>query len=275
MQVRPDHRRLSQRGHELVVDVVDLDRREAQPLDALDRAGRSDQAGELHAGGAVAEAAEVDAGEDDLAVALRHPLPDLAEHGLGAARASRAPHERDHAERARERAAVLDLHEGANAVELRIGLDAADRADVAGDGLDRLLDLARNDRDVRGKPGEGGLGEPGPAAGHVHARMRASRSRGGLARLREALVRDAARVHDGNVAASLHLAVAVAEQPLAQRLRVGLRDLAAEETDGEARHRAAKSTDARADRPPSHRPGRAARSCSPRGAGRRRRGSRT
>ena len=169
VQVRPDHRRLSQCGHELVVDMVDLDRRETQPLDALDRTGRSDQVGEPHPGGAVAEAAEIDAGEDDLAVALRHPLPDLAEDGLGAPRAGRAAHERDHAERARERAAVLDLHEGANAVELRLGLNTADRTDVAGHGLDCLLDLARNDGDVRGKPREGGLGEPGTAAGHVHA----------------------------------------------------------------------------------------------------------
>ena len=84
--MRPDHRRLSQCGNELVVDMVDLDRRETQPLDALDRACCSDQVGELHAGGAVAEAAEVDAGEDDLAVALRHPPPDLAEHGFGAPR---------------------------------------------------------------------------------------------------------------------------------------------------------------------------------------------
>ena len=151
-------------------------------------------------GGAVAEAAEVDAGEDDLAVALRDAPADLAEHGVGAAAARRAAHERDHAERARERAAVLDLDEGADAVEPRVGLDAADRADVAGDGLDRLLDLAGDDGDVRGQPGERSLGEPGAAAGHVDARMRARGARGGLARLREALVRDAAGVDDGDVA---------------------------------------------------------------------------
>ena len=180
MQVRPDHRRLSQRGNELVVDMVDLDRRETQPLDALDRACRSDQIGELHAGGAIAEAAEVDAGEDDLPVALPHPLPDLAEHGLGAPRASCAAHERDHAERARERAAVLDLHEGANAVEPRVRLHAADCADVAGDGLDRLLDLTLNDGDVGRQPGEGVLGEPRAAARHVHTGVRTSRPRGGL-----------------------------------------------------------------------------------------------
>ena len=60
----------------------------------------------------------------------------------------------------------------------------------------------------------------------------------GLPRLRETLVRDAARVDDGDVARRRDLAVAVAEQPLAQRLGVGLRDLAAEKADGEARHRA-------------------------------------
>ena len=70
VQVRPDDRRLAQRGDELVVDVVDLDRGEPQPLDAVDRTGGADQPRERKPGRAVAEAAEVDAGEDDLAVTL-------------------------------------------------------------------------------------------------------------------------------------------------------------------------------------------------------------
>ena len=90
-------------------------------------------------------------------MALRDAPADLAEHRVGAAAARGAADERDHAERARERAAVLDLHERAHAVEPRVGLHAADRADVAGDRLDRLLDLARDDGDVRGQPGEGVL----------------------------------------------------------------------------------------------------------------------
>ena len=47
VQVRPDDGRLAQRRDELVVDVVDLDRREAQALDALDRAGGANQAARL------------------------------------------------------------------------------------------------------------------------------------------------------------------------------------------------------------------------------------
>ena len=43
VQVRADDGRLPERGDELVVDVVDLDRGEPKPLDALDRAGRTDQ----------------------------------------------------------------------------------------------------------------------------------------------------------------------------------------------------------------------------------------
>ena len=89
-----------------------------------------------------------------------------------------------------------------------------------------------------GQPGERGLGEPGAAAGHVDAGMRAGSAGRSLPRLREALVRDAARVHDGDVTGALDLVVAVADEPLAQRLGVGLGHLAAEKTDGEARHRA-------------------------------------
>ncbi len=234
MQVRPDVRRLAQRRDELVVDVVDLDRRQAQALDPVDRAGCPDQPRERVAGLAVAEAAEVDAGEDDLAMALRDAGPDLAEDVVGAAAARRAAHERDDAEVARERAAVLDLDERADAIEPRVRPDTADRADVAGDLLDRLLDLPADDGHVRRQPRERGLREPGAAARHEDAVVRACRTRGGLPRLRERLVRDAAGVDDGDLACALD--VAVAEQPLAHRLRVGVGDLAAEEGDREPRH---------------------------------------
>ena len=275
VQVRAYDRRLAERGDELVVDVVDLDRGEPEPLDALDRARSTDQRRERVAGGTVAKAAEVDACEDDLAMTLCDALADLAEHRVGAAAPRGAADERDHAERARERAAVLDLDEGPHAVEPRVRLHAADRAHVTGDGLDRLLDLTRNDGDVRGQPGERGVREAGAAAGHVDASVRACRARGGLTRLREAFVRDAAGVDEGDVPARLDLAMPVADEPLAQRLRVGLGDLAAEEPDGEARHAAEKANDGRGGPQPSRRPGRAARRGSRRAPGRPKRGSRT
>ena len=53
-----------------------------------------------------------------------------------------------------KRAAVLDLHERADAVESCVGLDAADRADVAGDRLDGFLDLARTTVTFCGQPRE-------------------------------------------------------------------------------------------------------------------------
>src|SRR6185436_494246 len=103
---RPDYARLPERGDELVVDVVDLDRGEAKPLDAVDRAGRTDQRGQRVAGGSVAEATEVDAGEDDLAVPLRDAPADLPEHGVGASAPGCPAYERNHAEGTRERAPV-------------------------------------------------------------------------------------------------------------------------------------------------------------------------
>ena len=93
-------------------------------------------------------------GEHDLAVTLRDAPPDLVEHRVGDAAARRAADERDHAERARERAAVLDLDEGADAVEPVVRLDAADRTDVAGDGLGDLLAAPGDDDDVVGQAGE-------------------------------------------------------------------------------------------------------------------------
>ena len=236
VQVAARGRRLAQRADELVVDVVDLDRGEAEPLEAGRRAGLADEPRQAVAGGAVAVAAEVDPGEDDLAVALRDAAADLAEHRLGGAAARGAAHERDDAEAARERAAVLHLDEGANAVEAGVGLHAADRADVARDELRRLLAPARDHDDVVGQPGERVAGEVRAAAGDVDAPVRARRASRLLARLRNRLVGDAARVDDGDVGAAVALLVAVREQPLAHRVRVDVRDLAAEEADGERRH---------------------------------------
>ena len=80
-----------------------------------------------------------------------------------------AADERDHAEPARERAAVLDLDERPHPVEPRVGLDAADRADVAGDERGGLLGAARDDGDVRRAGRRARPGEVRGAAGQVDA----------------------------------------------------------------------------------------------------------
>jgi hypothetical protein len=59
--------------------------------------------------------------------------------------------ERDHAEVAREAAAVLDLHERAHAVEASVGLHAAQRADVAAT-RPASPRSARDHGDVSGRP---------------------------------------------------------------------------------------------------------------------------
>ena len=59
-------------------DVVDLDRREPQPREPRRRAGLADEPRERVAGLAVAKAAEVDAGQHDLAVPLGDAPADLA-----------------------------------------------------------------------------------------------------------------------------------------------------------------------------------------------------
>ena len=146
------------------------------------RAGLADEPRQRVAGLAVAEAAEVDAGEDDLAVALRDAALDLAEHRVGAAAARRPADERDHAEGAREAAAVLDLHERARPVEPRVGLDAADRADVAGDGVRQSPRSAARRPSRSGQAGEGAVGG---------SRRSRSRRRGrGVRAAREAAWRD-------------------------------------------------------------------------------------
>src|SRR5919109_2523937 len=139
MEVARDGRRLLERAHELGVDVVDLDRRQAQALQTGYRSRLADESRELVAASAVAVATEVDPRQDDLAMALRDAAAHLAEHRLRRPAPRRAANERDNAEVARETAAVLDLHEGAHAVEPRVRLHAAERPDVARDERRRLL----------------------------------------------------------------------------------------------------------------------------------------
>ena len=112
-----------------------------------------------------------------------------------------AAHERDHAEVAREAAAVLHLDERAHAVEPRVGLDAADRADVAGDERRRLLAALRDDDDVLGQAGERVRGEVRAAARDVDAAVRPRGPRGLPCATSRRLVRDAAGVDDGDVGA--------------------------------------------------------------------------
>src|SRR5919204_6657108 len=132
MQVTREGWRLPKRCHELVVDVVDLDRRQAQAGEAWDRTGLADEAGEREARLAVAVAAQVDPGQHDLAMALRDAPPDLGEDRSGAPAPRSTPDERDDTEVAREAAAVLDLDEGADAIKPGVRADTADRAHVAG-----------------------------------------------------------------------------------------------------------------------------------------------
>ncbi len=68
--------------------------------------------------------------------------------------------------------------------------------------------------------------------------MGAGGARGGLTRLSDGLVGDAARVDDRNIGtcAGQTLYVAVAEQTLAHLMRVRVRDLAPEKANGKGRH---------------------------------------
>ena len=149
VQVRRHGRGLRQGCDELVGHVVHLDRREAQALQPRRAAGLADEPRQRVTGGAVAEAAEVDAGQHHLAMPLIDATTNLREHRRGGAAARCAAHERDHAERARERAAVLDLHERSDAVEPVLGVDAADRANVAGDECRGFVAGPPCDDDVR------------------------------------------------------------------------------------------------------------------------------
>ncbi len=236
VQVRAHGRCVAQGVDERVVHVVDLDRREAEPLEPGCRAGLAHEPRQVVAGRPVAVAAEVDAGEHDLAMPLIHAAGDLGEYRVRTAAARRAADERDHAEVAREAATVLHLDERAHPVEARVRLDATDRADVAGDEGRCFLAAARDDDDVVRQPCEGVGGEVGTATGDVDALVRARRARRLLARLGNGLVRDAARVDDRDVRPVVELHVAVGEQALAHVVRVDVRDLAAQEVDRERGH---------------------------------------
>src|SRR6266550_5443158 len=213
--------------------MVDLDRRDAQPLEAGHGADLTHQSRQGIAGRAVPVAAEVDPREDDLLVPVPDAPPNLIEHrGRGAAPRSTTD-KRDHAEVAREAAAVLDLHERAHTVEAGICLNATDRAYVAGHEGRRLLARPRDHGHIRWQAREGVAGEIGRAAGHVNAAVRACRARGRLARLADGLVRDAARVDDRDVGTAVYalFEMTVRQQALADFLRVRVRDLAPEKTD--------------------------------------------
>ena len=124
----------------LSLDVVHLDRREAEPRQARRGARLAHEPRQVVAGLAIPVAAEVDAGEHDLAMTLVERGARSLAAPPSARRLREAPRTtRDHAERAREAAAVLHLDEGADAIEPRFRLDARDRADVACDGRRRLL----------------------------------------------------------------------------------------------------------------------------------------
>ena len=84
VEVARGGRRLAQRGDERVAHVVDLDRAEPQAVEARRRADLAHEARQVVAGVAVAEAAEVDPGEDDLAVPLLDAATHLAQDGVGA-----------------------------------------------------------------------------------------------------------------------------------------------------------------------------------------------
>src|SRR5918911_1328141 len=102
MQMASDGRRFVKRADEVVVDVVHLDRREPETLQAGHLAGLADQARQAIPGGSVPKATEIDPRQDDLAVSLLDTASNLAEHGFGGAAAAPAPDERNHAEIAGE-----------------------------------------------------------------------------------------------------------------------------------------------------------------------------
>src|SRR6266576_4243995 len=218
--------------------MVDLDRRQAQPLEAGNGAHLAHESRQGVAGRAVSVAAEVDPREDNLLVTVRDAPPNFIEHrGHGAATRSTTD-KRNHAEVAGEAAAVLDLHERAHAVETGTCLNAPDRAHVSGHEGRCLLARPGNHGHVGWQAREGVAGEIRSAAGHVNATVRACRARGRLARLSDGLVRDAARVDDRDVGTTVHalFEMTVRQQALADFLRVRVRDLAAEKTDRERRH---------------------------------------
>ena len=237
VEVPADRWRLAKRRDEPLAHVVHLDRRETEPCQAGRGAGLAHEPRQVVTRGAIPVAAEVDAGEDDLAVTLANAARDLSQHAAGRAAPRGSTHLRDHAERAREAAAVLHLDEGADAVEASFCLDARDRADVACHRRGRVLARPGDYDDVVRQPGERVLGKVRRAAGDVDAAVRSREARDRLARLRYGLVGHAARADDRDVGASGALRMSVGEQPLAHRMGVHVRHLATEKTDRERRHR--------------------------------------
>ena len=169
-------------------------------------------------------------------MALFDAARDLAEHRVGGTAARGAADERDHAEVAREAAAVLHLDERAHAVEPRVGLHTADRADVAGNEGRGLLAALRHHDDVLRQSRERVCREVRGATGDIDASVRPRGARGLFSGLRDGLMGDAARVDDRDVGGVVTLRVAVGEQPLAHLVRIDVRDLAAQEPDRERRH---------------------------------------
>jgi hypothetical protein len=168
-------------------------------------------------------------------VALRDAALDLGDHGGSRPAPGRAPNLGDDAETAGEAAAVLDLHEGAHPIKTDIRLDATQRPDGAGDEAGGSLAREPDDFDVFGKSVEASF-EVRRAAGHVNAPRATSHPARFLTGLSDGLVRDAARVEDGDVNRSFALDMSVGDQSLAQLLGVRVGDLAAEERAREGRH---------------------------------------
>ena len=77
--------------------------------------------------------------------------PDLGEHGGRAAAPRGAAHERDDAEAAREQQPSCTFTNARTRSSRALGLDAADRADVARDEGRRLLARPGDDDDVLGQ----------------------------------------------------------------------------------------------------------------------------
>src|SRR5439155_17930758 len=144
------------------------------------RAGLADESSEVAPRLAIAVAAQVDARQDDLAMALRHTTFDLVEDRRRRTAARFPTDQRDDAEVARETATILDLHECPHTIESRVGLHAADGANIAGDGGRRVLAAAGDDDDVVGETLEAVRGEVGAASGHVDALVRSRGARRGV-----------------------------------------------------------------------------------------------
>ena len=170
-------------------------------------------------------------------MALLDARADLAEHGGGAAASRGAADERDHAEAARERAAVLDLDERAHAVE-------------PGRPPGRSRSPRRRRRRTRPSPRRG-CATTVTFAGRPAERVRPARLAAQPVTIdaADACARRGRRPCGSSRAASFvtqqpltiatsaplcRLDVAVGEQPLADLVRIDVRDLAAEEIDAEA-----------------------------------------